>query len=230
MWIGGGYAGCPISWNAHPGDATDVNGRFYYSNGSGGSAPAAQIIYESWGGRMRFQFSTNHISMAPPNLVSWSDVLALSQGGNVGIGTLDCGNYKLAVEDKIGCRELKVTAANWCDYVFEDDYKLMPLAELEKFIKANHHLPEVPSAAEVEADSGVNVGEMQTLLLKKVEELTLYAIDLKKENQELKARLDTTSTDRVSKSGLETTLPYVLLTLFVFFLAKKKLSFTNLRK
>lgn len=71
------------------------------------------------------------------------------------------------------------------DYVFEEDYQLMPLPELERFIRQNKHLPDVPSAAELSGK--INLGEMQMTLLQKIEELTLHVIDLHRENQELRA-------------------------------------------
>jgi hypothetical protein len=80
---------------------------------------------------------------------------------------------------------VQVTLANWPDYVFHEDYKLLSLNEVEQYITENHHLPNVPSAAEVEAN-GVNIGEMNAILLQKVEELTLYIIDLQKQVDELK--------------------------------------------
>jgi hypothetical protein len=75
-----------------------------------------------------------------------------------------------------------MTGAMVPDYVFEKNYNLRPLAEVENYINQNKHLPEVPAAKEMEAN-GVNLGEMNMLLLKKVEELTLYVIELKKENE-----------------------------------------------
>ncbi|MEM1328196.1 MAG: hypothetical protein AAGI23_19730 [Bacteroidota bacterium] len=74
------------------------------------------------------------------------------------------------------------------DYVFADDYNLRSLEEVEAYINEYSHLPEIPSAAEFEAD-GIKLGKMSFDLLKKVEELTLYMIEMKKENEELKARI-----------------------------------------
>ena len=79
----------------------------------------------------------------------------------------------------------KVTLTGWPDYVFDKSYNLMPLSETEQSIQANGPLPNVPSAAEVEAD-GMSVGEMNKVLLQKVEELTLYVIELQKQIDELK--------------------------------------------
>jgi hypothetical protein len=103
-------------------------------------------------------------------------------GGNVGIGT-ETPNQKLTVNGTIYGKEVKVDLnVPGPDYVFESTYNLSPLTEIETYIKANKHLPEVPSAKEMEAN-GINLSEMNMLLLKKVEELTLHLIELKKENE-----------------------------------------------
>ena len=116
--------------------------------------------------------------------------MRIASNGNVGIGTAlatNPNNYKLAVNGLIGAKEVKVenTSTTWPDYVFASDYKLKPLDELELYIQVNKHLPEIPSATEI-AEKGHALGEMNSLLLKKVEELTLYIIDLKKEVDALK--------------------------------------------
>jgi len=108
--------------------------------------------------------------------------------GNVGIGTDDPGSYRLAVNGHIRTKEITVES-DWSDFVFEDNYQLMPLDKLEKHIKEEKSLPGIPKEKEV-TENGVNLGEMQAKLLEKVEELTLYVIDLKKENEELKERID----------------------------------------
>jgi hypothetical protein len=109
--------------------------------------------------------------------------------GGVGIGTQSMGSYKLAVQGKIGAHEINVTTNGWSDYVFHSDYKLRPLSEVQQYIKENHHLPEVPSEKEV-LTNGQNLGEMNAILLKKIEELTLYVIELEKENDNLKTRVE----------------------------------------
>jgi len=117
------------------------------------------------------------------------DVLAIMQlSGNVGIGTVN-PSHKLAVNGTIRAKEVIVDNVGWSDFVFEDDYKLMPLQEVESYIQANGHLPEVPTAAEVQA-KGVSLGEMQAKLLQKIEELTLHLIDLHKKIESLQKEND----------------------------------------
>jgi hypothetical protein len=100
-----------------------------------------------------------------------------NRGGPVQIGTASVpGGYKLGVEGKMICEELKIqNSANWPDYVFDKNYKLRTPEDLQKFIAANHHLPDIPPAAEMEKN-GIQVGDMQKKLLEKIEELTLYIL------------------------------------------------------
>ncbi|RWU09972.1 hypothetical protein [Pedobacter chitinilyticus] len=90
---------------------------------------------------------------------------------------------------KIRAKEIKVEATGWPDYVFKADYKLNTLPELEAYIKANGHLPGVPAATEVEKE-GVALGEMNKILLKKIEELTLHLIEKDKKIEETNKKLD----------------------------------------
>jgi hypothetical protein len=85
------------------------------------------------------------------------------------------------------CEELRVQLrANWPDYVFNNNYKLLPLAELKKFIQQNNHLPNIPKASVIEKE-GIEVGDMQKKMMEKIEELTLYILDLQKQVDELKS-------------------------------------------
>jgi hypothetical protein len=120
--------------------------------------------------------------------------ITILPNGKMGVGTSinSLGSFKFAVEGKIGAREVQVTNVNpWPDFVFKPTYKLPPLNEVEKFIRQYNHLPDVPSALEVK--DGIELGKMSATLLQKVEELTLYIIELNKkvekmyeENQTLK--------------------------------------------
>jgi len=108
--------------------------------------------------------------------------------GNVGIGTTNAGSYKLAVNGTIRAKEI-IVESDWSDFVFEDDYRLMPLEKLEKHIKEEKSLPGIPKEKEV-VKNGVNLGEMQAKLLEKVEELTLYVINQDKELNDLKKEVE----------------------------------------
>jgi len=105
---------------------------------------------------------------------TWNIMAINTQNGNVGIGK-QTPIAKLHVNGNIIAEEIKVEAVSGADFVFDADYNLMPLAQIEAYIKQNQHLPEVPSAAEMEAN-GVELGKMNMLLLQKIEELTLHAI------------------------------------------------------
>jgi len=95
--------------------------------------------------------------------------------GRVAIKTSIDENYDLNVKGTISASEIKVEAKT-ADFVFEEDYPLRPIAELEEFVKANKHLPEIAPAKEMQ-ENGVNQSEMNQKLLQKIEELTLYTID-----------------------------------------------------
>lgn len=147
-------------------------------------------------------------------LVLWSNsgtnnyLVLQPSWGNTGIGTFSpnaklhlngsmliggnsariASGYQLSVDGKIIAEEVRVLAStSWPDYVFSDDYKLMPLEELEKSIRQNRHLPGIPAAAIVEKE-GVELGDMNKRLMEKVEELTLYIIELNKKLEKLKAK------------------------------------------
>lgn len=141
--------------------------------------------------------------------------LFLNDNGNVGIGTKNTvakltvngkaligdpalininttGNYKLYVQDGILTEKVKVALVNtsdWSDYVFENNYKLKPLQEVETFVKEKKHLPGVPSAEDLKEQGGFDVALMDAKLLEKIEELTLYVIELNKQNKQLNEKL-----------------------------------------
>ena len=109
--------------------------------------------------------------------------MALTASGDLGIGT-SSPKEKLSVNGKIRAKEVKVEVANWPDYVFEDSYRPKTPSEIESFVKLNKHLPDVPSAKQVEAN-GIELGEMNKVLLKKIEELTLLLIEQNKRIEKL---------------------------------------------
>jgi len=139
---------------------------------------------------MRFQVRSNN--------ANFSDALRIQTNGKISIGnssliptqagSADVSNYKLFVEGGILSEEVRVALkTTWADYVFAPSYKLKTIDEVATFIKDNGHLPNVPSAKQVEAD-GINVAEMAKIQMEKIEELTLYIIELKKEIDALKAK------------------------------------------
>lgn len=108
--------------------------------------------------------------------------------GNIGIGTTT-PDQMLTVNGTIHAKEVLVDMDILADYVFNSDYSLMPLHKVEAFVKTNKHLPEIPSAAEVK-EKGLSMGEMQNKLLQKIEELTLYVIELQKTNEKQSAKIE----------------------------------------
>lgn len=115
--------------------------------------------------------------------------MSIGFNGNVGIGTdkLD-SDYKLVVAGKIAAQEIKIDITAGADFVFEPDYDLKPLSEVEDFIKENKHLPEIPSEKQMQ-EEGLSVNEFQIKLLQKIEELTLYVIEQDKKIKSLENQL-----------------------------------------
>lgn len=210
------HAGSEMSFqNSKGGFAFNGTGNNWFSTGSlgiGTSSPQARLdLGKADGITLKFQKNTsagdsflrfftesgipkgymgifganNDLYLDPAN----SNLLITS--GNVGIGTM-FPTEKLAVKGVVRAQEVKVDNENWPDYVFNDNYASLSLTETEAFIKANKHLPEIPSAIQVK-EEGILIGEMNARLLKKIEELTLHLIRqekdmliLKKEVQLLK--------------------------------------------
>jgi len=144
---------------------------------------------------------------------NWGDIIMNPNGGNIGVNTaspsekldingnmktsgyaligatqLPAADARLAVNGTIYSTKVKVTHTGWADYVFQPSYRLRPLSEIEQYIKQYGHLPEVPSTEEVQKD-GLDIGDNQATLLKKIEELTLYIIELHNEVEDLKKEL-----------------------------------------
>ena len=146
------------------------------------------------------EFNTRATSNTTKSAVSFgnngAELMRINANGKVriGLGTNDLktpDGYKLFVEEGILTEKVKVslaTTADWADYVFASDYKLMPLEDVEKFTRENNHLPNVPSAAEM-VNNGLDVAKMDAKLMEKVEELTLYLIEQNKQIELLKAEI-----------------------------------------
>lgn len=117
--------------------------------------------------------------------------MTVNSDGRVSIGSANttATGYLLSVDGKIICEEARVQiSTSWPDYVFADNYRLRPIESLEQYINEKKQLPNIPSATQVEKE-GIELGDMNKRLLEKIEELTLYIIQLNKENRDLKTRI-----------------------------------------
>ena len=120
-------------------------------------------------------------------------------GGNIGIGTLNTNNaYKLSVNGSIRAKEIEIVTG-WADYVFGEGYYLRSLKEVEEFIQVHKHLPEIPSQKDIE-NNGLKVGEVQKLMMAKIEELTLYIIEQDKKLEQLECKYNNLLNKQNTKS------------------------------
>ena len=175
--------------NATPQARLDLAGSFRYIDGFQGMG---RILVSDANGRARW---TDPASVGTGSV--WNTSLNGNDisytNGNVSIGTTKVTDgptdFMLSVAGDMRAESMEVSLANtWPDYVFDKDYSLNTLSELEKFIAKNKHLPNVPSASEVETN-GINLGEMDAILLQKIEELTLYVIEQEKKIEALEKQL-----------------------------------------
>lgn len=149
-----------------------------------GSWWKAAIVHERTGGYGigSLKFLVN--SSVDNSTVTLSDVkMTILSSGFVGIGT-DMPKEALSVNGSIRAKTIKVEITNWPDYILKKDYLLPSLSFVKNYIDQNQHLPDIPSEEDVTKE-GLNLGEMNRLLLKKVEELTLYLIEKDAEVKQL---------------------------------------------
>jgi hypothetical protein len=187
-----------------PTNALEVNGTTVSSNlkisglasstqkvltvGTGGQVSSTDV--STFADNMGDHTATQNINLNGKKIVGSSastNGLFVGTNGNVriGAGSGNPGNA-LEVNGIVRSKEVLVEITGWSDFVFEKDYKLMSLAEVEQFVKQHGHLPDVPSANEVE-ENGIGLGEMNALLLQKIEEMTLHLIEMEKRIQELES-------------------------------------------
>ena len=145
------------------------------------SSSIRSLTTEAWTSSGRGSYLSFYTTNA--GTTAMTERLRIADNGNVGIGT-SSPNNKLDVLGIIRANDV-IVETGWADYVFQDDYKLKPLSEVEAFIKENKHLPSVPSAAKIQ-EKGAHVAELMTKMMEKIEELTLYSIEQKKEIEEFK--------------------------------------------
>jgi hypothetical protein len=166
----------PGNWTNNFGNAITF-GASDYSSGENAQAGIYVRSDSSYGTKMYFSTSNSYTEGS-------KTAMSIDHNGKVGIGTTN-PNHKLEVIGTIKANILKSNAYTWSDFVFESEYKLPTLRDVENHIKEKGHLKDIPSASEVQKN-GINLGEMDAKLLQKIEELTLYTIDQQKEIEELK--------------------------------------------
>lgn len=150
-----------------------INIQSYLLNGQSNQITQAQYINIT---KYNPQGKEDVTSQYPINTI-----YSTSKTGNIGIGMAN-PTSKLEVNGTIRAKEVKIEASGWADFVFDKNYKLPSLKEVENHINKKQTLPGIPSEKEVK-ENGVDIGNMQVKLLQKIEELTLYVIDLKNENE-----------------------------------------------
>ena len=190
----------PTSAISAPGSVNNFTGGYTFSYATSGSPwNGALISFGGFSNNYDCQISTdygphggNHISFRTRNGdgVGWNTWNEIWHSGNLNKDDIDFNCKNLYANGNLWAKEIKVALTNpWADFVFKPGYKLISLDELEQFIKQKGHLPEMPTADEIQTN-GINIGAIQTKLLQKIEEQTLYIIELDKQLQELKKQME----------------------------------------
>ncbi len=174
-------------------------GRGYFSNrvGIGTTAPAAYLHVDADANTLPMAVQINGASKFKVNSNGSVSVGGVGVGadnglyvlGSVSIGTaVPATGYALSVDGKIMCEEMRVELqGSWPDYVFANDYKLLSIKEMAQHISQFNHLPGVPSAEEIKQTGGIDIGTMQIKMMEKIEELSLYVIQLEKKIEKLES-------------------------------------------
>jgi hypothetical protein len=185
--IGGSYSNAPYYLLSYIGFNAQRNsqGQWLFK-GDGGNNGGAAIITDV-AGNIRFismaSNGGNDKSVEETSMIN-NTKLIITKNGRIGIGTSN-PQHELDVRGVAHFCKAIVKSQGWCDYVFDDEYNLIPISELKEYIKINKHLPEIPTTKEIE-ENGVDLSKMNKLLLQKIEELTLYIIQLEDEINKLK--------------------------------------------
>jgi hypothetical protein len=167
--------------NTTPSAKLDVNGNV---NTSSYMTSSLGFYMNITGDGINNNIGNGYLSFRTKNV---DNRMIIDPNGNVGINTINTQGYQFAVNGSAIATSMTVKLyANWPDYVFNSSYKLLPLQDLKTYIDQHQHLPEVPSEQEV-TSNGLNLGEMNKLLTKKIEELTLYLIEIDKKEKEQQA-------------------------------------------
>ncbi len=189
--MGIGYNGTSYGRTMNLG-GTGIN--FYTANEAafGGAVFPTDTSLVLWSNSGANNYLILQPSWGKTGIGTYSPNAKLHLNGNMLIGGTSLNpatGYTLSIDGKMICTEARVQlTASWPDYVFADDYQLPSLESVEKYVQQNKHLPNIPAAAEVEAQ-GFDLGDMNRKLLEKIEQLTLHLIEIKKENKALNERL-----------------------------------------
>lgn len=161
-------------------------GGIYYGSTYRYPSQIASFSSEAWSSSNAGSYLT--FSTSTSGTVTATERMRIDNAGNVGIGTTT-PDQKLAVNGAIHSKSALVDLDNFPDYVFKKDYNLPSLTDVKTYIDKNHHLPDVPTAAEVKKN-GLDLGEINKTLVQKVEELTLYLIELNKQVKEQQKEIE----------------------------------------
>ncbi len=173
----------------------DIGNSYNYTN------PTINLMgpnYPFWDGSMssiNFKFnSAGSARISSVRGTSWDTYLqfwatASNQGSDTPKKVMEVSYSGIKIDGSVKAKEIFVTTNVWADYVFDKNYKLQSIPDLKKYIDENKHLPNVPSAQEIQ-EKGISVGEMQKIQMEKIEELTLYTIQLEKRISELESKLN----------------------------------------
>ena len=176
------YVDCSL----YSSNASINNAVSYSDDGSGGGTPGSSLWSEAASGTDIY-YNTGNVGIgndAPNSLLHITTTAATDKGFTIESG--GATNFQIMGDGRVFAREVEVTLNNFPDYVFAKDYSLMPLGQLKKYIETNQHLPNIPSAKEVE-ENGMGMGELNLKQVEKIEELTLYILQLDERLQKLEA-------------------------------------------
>ncbi|MFI5161957.1 MAG: hypothetical protein ACHQHN_11805 [Sphingobacteriales bacterium] len=174
-----------VNGGLHTVGTSELGGGYFHVSTDGSFTTSANYTFRDGVGINNPNGSSFANGSSVMSVGAMSNGISLITTGNIGIGTTDTKGYMLAVNGPaIATSVIVKLYANWPDYVFKKDYRLPKLSDVKTYIDKNHHLPEMPTEVQIAKD-GLNLGEMNKLLVKKMEELTLYLID---KDQEIKTQ------------------------------------------
>jgi len=192
--INNGSVGIGVDfWEMHKFSAYPGENTLFLRNAHGGLNSQMEILNKAHESRFRMRSLLDHSTLDDQwifSTITDENAFVIQDDGNIGIGTRTLNDdYLLTINGGMIAKDVVVQSNIWADFVFEPGYELMPLEALDSFVKSNRHLPDIPSEADV-LENGVSLKDMQVKLLQKVEELTLYTIQLNEQNKGLMQRVN----------------------------------------